>query len=163
MTQLEPILSQMSSFHPLVPYLFKIHFNIIARLRCLPGRSSLQIFRLKFYVQFSSPTGLLQVLPKRWSLSTFFVLSSAVISQAFHSQKSYTFTYLLSPWCRIFFEKLLVTHVIKQTAFFMEPEGSLPRSQRPATGPYHEPAESSSPHRSLSPYGQSARYNPTYV
>jgi hypothetical protein len=31
----------------------------------------------------------------------------------------------------------------------MEPEGSLPCSQKPATGPYPEPAESSSPHRSL--------------
>jgi hypothetical protein len=32
-----------------------------------------------------------------------------------------------------------------------EPEGSPPGSQKPATGPYLEPAESSSPHRSLSP------------
>jgi hypothetical protein len=32
----------------------------------------------------------------------------------------------------------------------MEPEGSSPCSQKPATGPYPEPAESSSPHRSLS-------------
>jgi len=36
-------------------------------------------------------------------------------------------------------------------AFFMEPEGSLPCSQKPAMGPYPEPAEYSSPHRSLSP------------
>jgi hypothetical protein len=33
----------------------------------------------------------------------------------------------------------------------MELEGSLPCSQKPATGPYPEPAESSSPHWSLSP------------
>jgi hypothetical protein len=39
----------------------------------------------------------------------------------------------------------------KNRAFFMEPEGSLPCSQKPATGPYPEPAESSSPHRSLFP------------
>jgi hypothetical protein len=35
--------------------------------------------------------------------------------------------------------------------FLMEPEGSSSCSQKPATGPYPEPAESSSPHRSLSP------------
>jgi hypothetical protein len=33
----------------------------------------------------------------------------------------------------------------------METEGSSPCSQKPATGPYPKPAESSSPHRSLSP------------
>jgi hypothetical protein len=33
----------------------------------------------------------------------------------------------------------------------MEPEGSLPCSQKLAIGPYPEPAESSSPHQSLSP------------
>jgi hypothetical protein len=30
----------------------------------------------------------------------------------------------------------------------MEPEGSLPYSNKPATGPYPKPAEFSSPHRS---------------
>jgi hypothetical protein len=33
----------------------------------------------------------------------------------------------------------------------METEGSLPCSQKAATEPYPEPAESSSPHRSLAP------------
>jgi hypothetical protein len=33
----------------------------------------------------------------------------------------------------------------------METEGSLPCLQKPATGPYPEPAEASSLHRSLSP------------
>jgi hypothetical protein len=55
-------------------------------------------------------------------------------------------------WCRISFEKLTITQLVKQyPAFFMELEGSLPCSQKPATGPYPEPAESSSSHRSLSP------------
>jgi hypothetical protein len=45
----------------------------------------------------------------------------------------------LTPRCRVFF------------AFFMEPKGSSPSSQKPATGPYPEPAESMSPHRSVSP------------
>jgi hypothetical protein len=51
-----------------------------------------------------------------------------------------------------FFEKLTVTQFVKQEpAFVMEPECSLPCSQKPATGPYPEPAESNSPHRCLSP------------
>jgi hypothetical protein len=33
----------------------------------------------------------------------------------------------------------------QKNPFFTEPEGSLPCSQKPATGPYPEPAESSSP------------------
>jgi hypothetical protein len=34
----------------------------------------------------------------------------------------------------------------QKIAFFMEPQGSLPCSQKPATEPYPEPVESSSPH-----------------
>jgi hypothetical protein len=65
---------------------------------------------------------------------------------------TYLLAYLITPWCRILCEKLIVTQLVKKyPAFFMEPEGSPPCSQKPATGPYPEPAESSSPHRSLSP------------
>jgi hypothetical protein len=39
----------------------------------------------------------------------------------------------------------------KISCFLMEPEGSLPFSHKPATGPCPEPAESSSSHQSLSP------------
>jgi hypothetical protein len=39
----------------------------------------------------------------------------------------------------------------KIPSFLMEPEGSLPCSHKPATRSYPEPAESRSPHRSLSP------------
>jgi hypothetical protein len=59
---------------------------------------------------------------------------------------SYLLTYLLTPWYRIFFEKLIVTQLVKQPAFFMEPEASLPSSQKSATRPYPEPTESNSPH-----------------
>jgi hypothetical protein len=45
----------------------------------------------------------------------------------------------------------------------MEPEGSLPCSQKLAIGLYPEPAESSSPHLSLSIYGPSQCYPPTYA
>jgi hypothetical protein len=64
----------------------------------------------------------------------------------------YFFTYSLAPWCRILFEKLIVTQLIKKyPAFFMEPESSSSCSQKAANGLYSEPAESSSSHRSLSP------------
>jgi hypothetical protein len=53
---------------------------------------------------------------------------------------------ILTPWSRILFEQLIVTQILEKYPFFMEPEGSLPCSQKPATGPYPEPAESSSPH-----------------
>jgi hypothetical protein len=53
--------------------------------------------------------------------------------------------------CRILFEKMIVTQPVnKYPAFFMEPEGSLPCSQKPATGPSPEPANSSSSRRSQS-------------
>jgi hypothetical protein len=45
-----------------------------------------------------------------------------------------------------------VTQLVKKyPAFFMEPEGSLPCSQKPATGPYPKPAESSLLHQFLVP------------
>jgi hypothetical protein len=49
---------------------------------------------------------------------------------------------------------LLLLTSSKISRFLTEPEGS-PCSQKPATGPYPEPAVSSSPHRSLSPQGSS--------
>jgi hypothetical protein len=51
----------------------------------------------------------------------------------------------------------------KNPAFFMELDGSLPCSQKPTIGPYPEPAESSSPHRSLSAKGPAYCYPPAYV
>jgi hypothetical protein len=64
-------------------------------------------------------------------------------------KKKHLFTY---PMVQDVFQKLIVTQLLKQyPTFFMEPEGSLPCSQKPATGPYPDPAKSSSPHRPLSP------------
>jgi hypothetical protein len=50
---------------------------------------------------------------------------------------TYLLTHSLTPCCRILLEKLTVTQLVKYyPVFFMEPEGSLPCSQKPATGPY---------------------------
>jgi hypothetical protein len=56
-------------------------------------------------------------------------------AESYHSNASVLrLTCLLTPWCRILFEKLIVTQLVKQyPAFFMELEGSLPCSQKPAT------------------------------
>jgi hypothetical protein len=41
----------------------------------------------------------------------------------------------LIPWCRTSFEKLIFSQVVKKCPIsFMKPEGSLPCSQKPATG-----------------------------
>jgi hypothetical protein len=41
-------------------------------------------------------------------------------------------SYLLTPWCGTLFEKLIITQLVKKyPAFFMEPEGSVPFSQKP--------------------------------
>jgi hypothetical protein len=67
---------------------------------------------------------------------------------------SYLLTYLLTYLLHgagYYLKSWLSLSASKNTLLFMEPEGSVPCSQKPATGPYPEPAESSSPHRSLSP------------
>jgi hypothetical protein len=47
---------------------------------------------------------------------------------------------LLTSWCRILFEKLIVTQLVKKISrLLMEPEGSSLCSQNPATRPYPEP------------------------
>jgi hypothetical protein len=52
-------------------------------------------------------------------------------------------TYLLTPWGRALLEKLTCFQLMKKFPAFMEPEGSLPPSEVPATCPYPEPARSS--------------------
>jgi hypothetical protein len=47
---------------------------------------------------------------------------------------THSLTHSPTPWCRILFEKLIVTQLVKKyPAFFMEHEGSLPCSQKTAT------------------------------
>jgi hypothetical protein len=61
---------------------------------------------------------------------------------------SISMPYLITPWFRVLFEKLIITQlVIKYPAFFMEPKGSLPCSKKPTIGPYPDPAKSSLPHQ----------------
>jgi len=54
-------------------------------------------------------------------------------------------SYRTIPWSRVLLEKLRVAELVKNSPSFYEPEGSLPCSQKPATGHYLEPDESS-PH-----------------
>ena len=44
-----------------------------------------------------------------------------------------------TPWIRVFLEKLTGSQQSRNSPHFMEPEGSLPHSQVPATCPYPEP------------------------
>jgi Mn-dependent DtxR family transcriptional regulator len=49
---------------------------------------------------------------------------------------TYLLTYLLTPWSRVVLEKLTGPQIVKKLSAFMEPEGSSPHSQVPATCPY---------------------------
>ena len=54
-------------------------------------------------------------------------------------------TYLLTPWSRVLLEKLTGSATSQEIPRILEPEGSSPYSQVPATCPYPEPTPSS-PH-----------------
>jgi hypothetical protein len=75
------------------------------------------------------------------------------VGKLFPSYLTYLLTYLLthSMVQDIIWKADRHSACQKISCFLMEPEGSSPRSHKPATGPYLEPAESSSPQRSLSP------------
>ena len=56
---------------------------------------------------------------------------------------TYLLTYLLTPCSRVLLERLTGSQLVKKFPTIMQPEGSLPHSQQPATCPYPEPARSS--------------------
>jgi hypothetical protein len=49
---------------------------------------------------------------------------------------------IITPWSKGLLEKLTVSQLVKKFPHFMEPGGSLPHSQEPATCLYPEPAQS---------------------
>ena len=61
-------------------------------------------------------------------------------------------SYFLTPWSRVLLEKLIGFQAVKKFPHIMEPEGSLPHSQVPATCPYPDPAQSS-PYTHIPPPG----------
>jgi hypothetical protein len=71
-----------------------------------------------------------------------------IVYQNFSSELPTLLACLLTSSSIMLLEKLTaVLQLLKKyPAFFMEPDGSSPCSQKPATGPYPEPAESSLPH-----------------
>ena len=62
-------------------------------------------------------------------------------------------TYLRTPWRRVLLEMPNGFQLVKNRPQFLEPEGSVPHSQVPATSPYPEPARS----QSIPPYSTSWR------
>jgi len=149
---LNVVLCPMNPFHTHTYCSLNIHFNIILPPTLgNPKCSSLQFFWLKFLCMFHFSNACYIYLPSNPQFDNPNNISWIV------QVITYLLTYLLTHSLHgagysLFFEKLIVTQLVKQYSdIFMEPKSSLPSLQKPATGPYSEPAESSSPHRSISP------------
>ena len=56
---------------------------------------------------------------------------------------TYLLTHSLTPWSRVLLEKLTIPQLVNKFPSFMEPEGSLPQTQEPATRPCPESHQSS--------------------
>jgi len=63
------------------------------------------------------------------------ILLTFLLTHSLTHLLTYSLTHSLTPWCRILFEKLIVTQLIKKYPFFMEPEGLSLCSQEPVTDP----------------------------
>jgi hypothetical protein len=101
--------------------------------RPLPGlmtRFLSAVTPLPFYLS-------LRVLSYEMGLPCSKCQSSSVSSDRHTSVHSLLLLLLhTTPWCRILFEKLIVTQLVKKLfCFLMEPEGSLPCSQKPSLDP----------------------------
>jgi hypothetical protein len=64
---------------------------------------------------------------------------------------TYLLTYLLTPWCRKLFEKLIITQLVENALLSYGTRRFVTVFTKARHWTYTEPAESSSPHRSLSP------------
>jgi hypothetical protein len=93
----------------------------------------------------------LGLLWDRWIKSTFrpylFKIHLNVSSLPWRTWFTYLLTYLRS-WALL--EKVPIVQLLKKFPAFTEPEGSLPCSQEPSTGPYPKP-DRSSPYHPISP------------
>ena len=72
-------------------------------------------------------------------------------------------TDLLTPHSTVLLDKLTGLQLVKKFPAFMEPEGSLPHLEVPATCPYSEPARSSPYPHILLPEDQSLYIPPIYA
>jgi hypothetical protein len=88
-----------------------------------------------------------QVIPK---VSVFFVIDS--VRKRLDTPYYYYYYYYYYSMVQDIWKADYYSASQKISRFLTEPEGSSPCSQKPATAHYPEPAESSSPHRSLSPH-----------
>ena len=73
---------------------------------------------------------------------------SHILHGGYVPKLAYLLTYLLTPWSRVLLEKLTGSAASQEFPAFLEPKGSSPYPQVPATCPYPEPTPSS-PHNLL--------------
>jgi len=94
------------------------------------------------------PTFRLSAL-EHWGYYAYYDTFWFNVFSIFYNLLTYLLTYLLHG-AGNYLKSWLSLSLSKISCFLMEPEGSSPCSQKPATGSYPEPVESSLPHWSLS-------------
>jgi hypothetical protein len=130
-----PILSYVNLFHILPTFSFKIHSNFILTFTPKFPASSLHDFRPKFCKHFSLSPPLyitLEMFDEAYKIWSSWLCSNhehkcpefwicECVYKNYYSYQLYKhvmsiyikLTYLLTPWYKIFFEKLTVTELVK--------------------------------------------------
>jgi hypothetical protein len=73
---------------------------------------------------------------------TYYSNTRLLANRLTHQTRLWSRIHLLTPWSRVLLEKLTGSQLVKNSPHVVQPEGTLPRLQVPATCRYPEPDQS---------------------